>query len=37
MVTNGDYTYGEHSVMYRIIESVCCTAETNVTLYIILQ
>lgn len=35
MVTDGDYTYGdEHRVMHRIVESLCCTSETNTTLYI---
>ena len=31
MVTDGDYTYC--SIMYRIVESICCTPETNITLY----
>ena len=32
---DGDYTYpGKHSIMYRIIESLCCIPETNITLYI---
>ena len=31
-MTDGDYTYGEHWVMYRIVESLCCTPETTVTL-----
>lgn len=30
-MTNGSYTC-EHSTTYRLIKSVCCTAETNVTL-----
>jgi len=33
MVTDGDYTYCEHWVIYRIVESVCCTTETNITVY----
>ena len=29
------YTYpNEHRVMYRIVESLYCTPETNVTLYV---
>jgi len=32
MVTDGSYTCGEHSTMYRLVESLCCTCETNVTL-----
>lgn len=31
-MTDGTYTGGERSVMYRVIESLCGTAETNVTL-----
>ena len=35
MTTDGDYTYGgEHSIMYRIVESLCCIPETTVTLYV---
>lgn len=35
-MTNGYYTYyGEHSVMYRTIESLGCTPEVNITLHII--
>ena len=30
---DGSYFY-EHSIMYRFIESLCCTPETNVTLHI---
>ena len=31
MVTEGDYIYcGEHFIMYRIVESICCTPETNI-------
>lgn len=34
MVTNGDYPYcGEYWVMHGIVESTCCTPETN-TLYV---
>ena len=32
MVTDGSYTGGEHSVIYKLVESICCTPETNVTL-----
>lgn len=35
MVTDGDHTYhGEHCTMYRITKSLCCTLETNSTLYV---
>ena len=31
----GDYTYhGEHWVMYRTVESICCTDEINIALCI---
>jgi len=34
-VTDGDCTYrGEHWVMYRTVESLCCTSETNITPYV---
>ena len=32
MVTGGSYVGGEHNIMYRVIESLCCTPETNVIL-----
>ena len=32
MVTDGGYTCGGHSIMYRVVESLGCTFETNVTL-----
>ena len=32
MVTNGSSTCGEHSIMYRFVESLYCTPETNITL-----
>ena len=36
MVTDGDYIYhGEHWVMSGTIESICCTPETNIRLYVI--
>ena len=32
---DGDYTYcGEHGVMYRIVESLYCTPETNIMLFV---
>ena len=34
MVTDGSYTNGEHSIIYKLVESLCCTPETNVTLYV---
>lgn len=33
MLTDGNYSYDEHLVMYIIIKSLCCTPETNM-LYI---
>ena len=30
-MTDGSYTCGEHSVMYRDVESLCCTPEINET------
>jgi len=34
-MTDGDYIYhGEHKLMYRIVESICGTPETNTTLYV---
>lgn len=34
-VTDGDYLYrGEHSIMYTIVESLCCIPEMNITLYV---
>ena len=32
MVTDGSYTYGELSIMYRVVKSLCCTREINITL-----
>lgn len=29
--TDGSYTYGRHSIMHRVDESLCCTLETKVT------
>lgn len=35
MATVGDYLYcGEHRVTNRVVESLCCTLEINITLYI---
>ena len=32
MVKDGDYTYrGKHWVIYKIVESICHTLETNTT------
>lgn len=28
------YTSDEHSIMYKLIDSLCCTHEINVTLYV---
>ena len=32
MGTDGRYSCGEHSMMYRVVESLCRPPETNVTL-----
>ena len=32
MVTDGSYTDGEHGIMDKEVESICCTTETDVTL-----
>lgn len=33
--TDDDLTYcGEHCVIYRIVESLCCAPEINITLYV---
>ena len=35
MVTNSYWTgHGDHFVMYLTAESVCCTPETNLILYV---
>lgn len=35
MATDGNYTYcGEPLVMYLIVETLCCTPETAIILYI---
>lgn len=34
MMTDGDYSRGEHDVRFRGVEPLCCTAGTNVTLCI---
>ena len=35
MVGINEYTYhDEHQVIYRIVESLHCTPETNITLYV---
>lgn len=32
MVTDGSYVCGEHSIIYRLRESLCCLPETYVIL-----
>ena len=32
MGTDGSYTCGEYSIIYKLIKSLCCAPETNVTL-----
>lgn len=35
MVTEGNYTYcDEHFIMFIIVDSLCCTPETNILLYV---
>ena len=35
MVIAGDYSYSEHFIIYRIVESVCCMPESvYITLYV---
>ena len=34
MVTDGIYTCGKHSIMYRLVKSLCCTPENNVRMYV---
>ena len=35
MVTDGNQTYcGDHFAMYTNVESLCCTPETNIKLYV---
>ena len=35
MATDGGYTYhGGHWIMYRIVKSLCCAPEINITLYV---
>ena len=33
MVTDGNYTCGEHSIACRKFASLCCPPDTKVTLY----
>ena len=33
-MTDGDYHHGEQGLMHRIVESMRCTLETNLTLYV---
>ena len=34
MVTDGYQTYSDQFVMYINVESLCCTPETNIILYV---
>ena len=35
MVTDHNYTYhGEDCIMYKLVTSLCCMPETNITLYV---
>lgn len=34
MITDGSYTYGEHSIPCKVVKSLCCTPVTNVAQYI---
>ena len=31
-MTDGSYTCGDHNIRHRLIESLCCITEINVTL-----
>ena len=31
-MTDGSYTYGDHNIRYRVVKSLRCTLEINVTL-----
>ena len=31
-MADSSYTCNEHSITYKLVESLCCTPETNVTL-----
>lgn len=34
-MTYGNYIYcGEHNLMYRIVESLCCSLEADITLFV---
>lgn len=33
MMTDRNYSYGKHYIMYRIIKSLCYTCETNIMLH----
>ena len=30
--SDGSYTWGERSIMFKLVESLCCTPAMNVTL-----
>ena len=32
IVTDGNYTCGEHGIMCTDVESLCCTSKTNITM-----
>ena len=32
LVTDWSHTCGEHSIMYKVVEELCCMPETSVTL-----
>lgn len=34
MGTGGSYTFSEQTMMYRVVQSLCCVPETYVTLYV---
>lgn len=34
METDGSYTCGEHSIMNKLVKSLCCISEINATLCI---
>ena len=35
IVIDGRFICGQHSIMYKLIESLCCTSETNVILSVL--
>lgn len=34
MTDSNDTHHGEHCIMYRNVEPLCCTTETNISLYV---